>query len=68
MKSMIMPTTAEELIVFLEQHDLVGTITEFETSAGSGMSQFGFPLEVTIKLSMSCQDKADANIKVELIK
>jgi len=56
MKSMIMPTTPEDLIVFLEQHNLEGTITEFETVASS-ITLFGLPTEINIKLNMVCHEK-----------
>lgn len=56
MKSMIMPTTPEDLVVFLEQHNLEGTIIEFETVASSSM-KFGLPTEIIIKLSMVCHEK-----------
>jgi hypothetical protein len=68
MTSMIMPTTPEDLIVFLEQHNLEGTITDFETSSPSELTKFGLPFEVTIKLTMSCHYKDDLKITTEIIR
>lgn len=57
MKPTLTPKTPEELIVFLEQHNLEAIIDEIEISSCDMTSKFGFGNRTNIHLLLVCHDK-----------
>jgi len=57
MKKTLIPTTLEELLEYVDHHELNAIITEFEVKNNGDLRIFGLPQQVIINLSMVCEDK-----------